>query len=90
MIYKYGDICIAGKKIDEIVNDYKKMRINSFSTGDFIEEYRKCIYEPESRSVGDSWNAHFGKVLSDYARKTVKIKSMQKKDSNGTELWEII
>ena len=97
--YEYGDIKIKKDKFHEFLNKLKAESIQRLSTFEVLKEYQGQIKRNEEITVGDSWNAHFGKILNkcseDDFGKTL-IRNIEKNKyieiDNGattTAYWEI-
>lgn len=98
MVYSYGQIVI---KKDVLHNFLKSLPKGKYGTTELIEKFKKTSYCVQKVYPSESWNANFGKILSqcseDNIGKTlIRLDTQQRQttDLNGnptTEaVWEII
>lgn len=95
MDYKYGDLCINKQKLNNFLQGLPKIEYTTF---DILKRYQGEIKRNKGISVGESWNAHFGKILGQCANETngiiVKIAKGKKTTVDDGETttaeWELL
>ncbi len=63
-MYRDGDLCISKDNLDRL---FGKIEARVYTTFELIEEYQGFKAVNKGKSVSESWNASFARILKKYS-----------------------